>query len=410
MPASGLRTLIMFIFRYIRRFFSALAIAFASEWRIVLKDPGVLIFFLALPLAYPIAYTLVYNPEVLEKMPIAVVDDSRSPESRDLVRKIGATQAIEIYDYFPNMQDAKKLVDANEIFGILYIDSDFAHEIGRGATGHVTFFCDMALMLRFRTFAFDLTEVQIAQIGDITSNRLDMIGAESMAGGGMPVQSESFMLGDPSQGFASFVMPGILVLILQQSMVLGAVMIMGTARQRRRRHGGEDPLMPVDGPTYAVVWGKALCYVIFYIVPALFALHYIPEIFNLPHVGSAVQYLLFIFPFLLASAFFGISFGGLARDRESAFMLVVVTSVFFLFLSGLTWPRFAMPEGWQIVGDFIPATWAVQGFIQINSNNATLADVMPNFYWLWILVAAYSVLAAVAQRWLRGRNFAKTIK
>lgn len=393
----------MFIFRFIGRFVSALAIAFASEWRIVLKDPGVLIFFLALPLAYPIAYTLVYNPEVLEKMPVAVVDNSRSPESRDLVRKIGATQAVRIYDYFANLQDAKKLVDANEVFGILEIDRDYANAIGNGQTGHVTFYCDMALMLRFRTFAFDLTEVQIAEIGELTSNRLDMVGAESLATG-MPVRSESFMLGDPSQGFASFVMPGILVLILQQSMVLGAVMIMGTARQRRRRNGGYDPLMPVNGPAYAVVWGKALCYVIFYIVPALFALHFIPEIFNLPHVGSAVDYLLFIFPFLLASAFFGISFGGFARDRESAFMLVVVTSVFFLFLSGLTWPRFAMPEAWQIVGDFIPSTWAVQGFIQINSTKATLADVMPNYYWLWLLVGAYSVTAAWAQYWLRGRR------
>lgn len=378
-----------------------MAVAFAAEWRIILKDMGVLIFFLALPVAYPIVYTLVYNPEVLEKLPVAVVDNSRTAESRDLVRKIGATQAVEIYDYYPNLAEARRMVDKNEVYGILEISPDYAKEIGSGRTGHVTFYCDMALMYRFRTFAFSLTDVQIAEISDITAERLDMVGAESMTTGGMPVQSESYMLGDPEQGFASFVMPGILVLILQQSMVLGAVMIMGTSRQRRRRNDGFDPLMPVDTPSYAVVWGKALCYTIFYIVPTLFALHFIPVIFHLPHIGSPVQYLLLAFPFLLASAFFGMSFGAFARDRESAFMLVVVTSVLFLFLSGLTWPRYAMPDIWQIVGDFIPATWAVEGFIQINSNNATLADVALNYHWLWGLVAAYSTLAALAQYWLR---------
>ena len=377
-----------------------MAMAFANEWKIVLHDVGVLVFFILLPIAYPIVYTLVYNPEVLEKLPIAVVDNSRSPESRDLVRKIGSTQSIMVYDYCANLQDARKLVDENEVFGILVIDSDYARQIGRGQTGHATFYCDMALMLRFRTYAFALTEVQISEIGAITADRIEMIGAESLASG-MPVKAESYMLGDPTQGFASFVMPGIVVLILQQSLVLGAVMIMGTSRQRRRRNNGIDPDMPDNHPSYAVVWGKALCYTIFYITPTLFALHFIPEIFNLPHIGSPVQYLLLALPFLLASSFFGISFGAIARNRESAFMLVVVTSVFFLFLSGLTWPRYAMPEGWLIASNFIPATHAVEAFIQINSNGATLADVATNYYWLWGLVGAYSVLAALAQYWLR---------
>ena len=159
--------------------------------------------------------------------------------------------------------------------------------------------------------------------------------------------------------------------------------------------------MGIESPAYAVVWGKALCYTIFYIAPTIFVLHFIPEIFNLPHVGSPTQYLLLALPFLLASSFFGISIGSIARDGESAFMLVVVTSVMFLFLSGLTWPRFAMPEAWQIVGDFVPATWAVEAFIQINSNNASLWDVALNYHWLWGLTAAYSVTGAFAQYWLR---------
>lgn len=390
----------MRLLRYIQRFFGAMAQAFANEWGIILKDMGVLIFFLGLPLAYPIVYTLVYNPEVLHKMPVAIVDHSRTAESRDLIRKIAATPAVSIYDYYPNLQDAKVPVAENKVFGILEIDGDYAKAIGRGETGHVNFYCDMSLMYRFRTFAFDLTNVQIAEIGEITSERLDMIGAESVASG-MPVRSESYMLGDPEQGFASFVMPGIVVLILQQSLVLGAVMIMGTSRQRRRRNGGIDPLMPYDGPAYAVVWGKALCYTIFYIVPTIFVLHYIPVIFHLPHVGSPVQYLLMALPFLLASSFFGMTFGSMARDRESAFMLVVVTSVLFLFLSGLTWPRFAMPTVWHIFGDFIPATWAVEGFIQINGNNATLADISTNYLWLWGLVAVYSILGSLSQYWLK---------
>lgn len=394
----------MFIFRYISNWFRSLAIVFAQEWRIVLRDPGVLIFFILLPVAYPVIYTLVYNPEVVRKMPVAVVDNSRTEASRKFVRDLNASPSIEVYDYYANLNDAKIPMAENKVYGILLIPEDYSKAIGRAEQAHVTFFADMSLMLRYRTFAFALTDVQMKAINDITAERLDMAGELGESIGGLPVDSESFILGDTEQGFASFIMPGILVLILQQSMILGIVLIMGTSRQRRRLNGGRDPLMPVDRPASAFVLGKALCYTIFYIAPAIFALHWIPELFNLPHIGSAVQYLLFILPLLLASAFFGMTLGWMAKDRESVFLIIVITSVFFLFLSGLTWPRYAMPEFWQIVGNFVPATWGVEGFILINSNNATLAEVSTSYYWLWGLTIAYFVTSCAVHRYISRRR------
>lgn len=378
-----------------------MARAFAYEWRIVLGDAGILIFFVLLPLVYPIAYTLVYNPEVIEKIPVAVVDNSRTAESRSLTRDIGSTSAIEIYSYCANLNDARALMDDGQVYGILEIPADYAKCIGRGETANVMFYAEMSLLLRFRTEGFALTDVQIAEVGKITADRINMIGAPAASLSGMPVTSESFMLGDTQQGFASFVMPGILVLILQQSMVLGAAMIVGTSRQRRRLYGGRDPMMPIEGHYYAVAWGKALCYTVFYIAPSIYVLHYIPEWFNLPHHGAAIDYLLFIAPLLLASGFFGITLGWLVRDRESVFTVVVVTSVIFLFLTGLTWPRYIMPEFWQIIGDYIPATWGVEGFIRINTNNATLAESARPYYWLWGLTLAYSITAALTTRYIR---------
>lgn len=400
------------VFRSISGWFNALALVFAKEWRIIFRDPGVMIFFVLLPLAYPIAYTLVYNPEVVRRVPIAVVDNSRTAESRKLVRDFSASPTVEIYDYCANMQDARILVKENRVYGILEIPADYAKNLGRMEQSHVTFFCDMSLMLRYRALAFALADIQMKAISDITADRLDMVGELGQGVSGLPIDNSGTDMGDTQQGFASFVMPGIVVLILQQSMVLGIVMLMGTARQRRRRNGGVDPELPVERPWTAVVWGKTLCYTVFYIAPTIFALHWIPAMFNLPHIGSPVQYMLFALPFLLASGFFGLTLGALVKDRESVFMVVVVTSVFFLFLCGLTWPRYAMPEFWQIVGDFIPTTWAVQGFILINSNNATLADVSYYWLWLWGLVVAYFILATLVHRYisLRGRALFGGIK
>ena len=103
---------------------------FRNEFRRIFGDIGVMLFFIALPLAYPIAYTLIYNPEVVRKLPVAVVDNSLTPQSRDLVRKASASPSIEIYSYCPNMADARKLMAEHKVFGVMEITKDYARNIG----------------------------------------------------------------------------------------------------------------------------------------------------------------------------------------------------------------------------------------------------------------------------------------
>ena len=53
-----------------------------NQYKQILHDQGVMMFFLALPLLYPITYTLIYNPEVVTDLPMAIVDHSRTSQSR----------------------------------------------------------------------------------------------------------------------------------------------------------------------------------------------------------------------------------------------------------------------------------------------------------------------------------------
>ena len=240
---------------------------FRREFKLMVHDPGVLLFFVALPLAYPIVYTLIYNPEVVRELPVAVVDDSRTAASRDFVRKADASPSIDIYAYCPNMADAKELMAEGKVFGIMQIPGDYSKCIGRGEQAHVEFYADMSLLLRYRTFVSALTDLQLEVISDITGERISSVGLESLAAGsgGLPIKSESNFLGDTEQGFASFVIPGIVILILQQSMILGITLLGGTSRDRRRRNGGIDPKAISGVGAMASIWGKALAYVVFYI-------------------------------------------------------------------------------------------------------------------------------------------------
>lgn len=376
-----------------------------NEFRIVRKDVGALIFFIGLPLLYPLVYTLIYNPEIVTEVPVAVVDNCRTKSSRDFVRELGATQAVDIYGYASNLNEAKEMMAENKVAAIIDIPSEYEKNIENGKQTVIPIYYDLQLLLKYRALLGSITDYQVDLTTRLTMEKIDNLGAESLAVTGMPVKSESNFLGDPEQGFASFVIPGILVLILQQSMILGITLLGGSGRERRRANGMLDPLMPQNVSASQLVIGKTLCYLTIYIPISFYALHFVPEMFSLPHYGSIWQYMMFIFPLLVASAMMGQAMVWFCRDRESSFLVVVFTSVLFLFLSGLTWPLYAITGFWRWLSDLVPATWGIQGFIRINSNNASLAENATQFMWLWILAAGYFLIAwGVTARLIRRRN------
>ena len=375
--------------------FSDICRVFRTEMNAIVHDVGALLFFVVLPLFYPIVYTLIYNPEVVDNLPVAVVDNCRSAESRRLVRMIGATPELEIYDYVPDMQEARRLWAEQKVVGVVEIPADYSRRIALGEQAHVQFFCDMTLLLRYRAALNALTSVQLAAGAEITQHRIDATG---LLGGGVsasPVGVDTSFLGDTQQGFASFIIPGIVILILQQSMVLGICLLRGTEEERRRRG---IPAADSSMSSFATVFGRALTYVFFYFPATIYTLHFVPVWFHLPHQGEALQWILFILPFLSASAMFGMMLSYCLRRREDCFIYIVFTSVVFLFLSGLTWPRFAMPSLWYALADCIPATWGVEGFVRINSNAGTLYEQSGPYMWLWALTGVYFVASMILQK------------
>lgn len=381
------------------------------EFYLVFHDVGVMLFFFVLPLFYPVVYTLIYNPEITTDIPVVIVDHSRTAESRKLARMLDATQAAEIYNYAPDLPAARHIVNSHDAFGILEIPEDYARKLGRGEQAVTTFYCDMSLLLRYRTFTSALADLQLALGAEVQAAEMDNMG---MVSGAVPmsrINSEAQMLGDPTQGFASFIIPGIIVLILQQSIVLGVVMLGGTAAERRRRNGGIDP-MQVQAPAGATLLGKAFCYVALYAPIVIYVLRIVPMIFSLPHIGREWDYFLFILPMLFASVFMGQCVSWIVREREVTMLVIVFTSVVFLFLSGLTWPRYAMSPFWVLVGDLVPATWGVEGFIRMNSNGSPLYEQSHSYTMLWVLALAYFMLSYVLLRYYRrgGRYTASALE
>ena len=62
----------------------------SKEIRSTIKDEGVLIFLILVPLAYPLLYSWIYNNEVVRDVPTAIVDLSHTQTSREFIREFDA--------------------------------------------------------------------------------------------------------------------------------------------------------------------------------------------------------------------------------------------------------------------------------------------------------------------------------
>jgi ABC-2 type transport system permease protein len=124
----------------------------------------------------------------------------------------------------------------------------------------------------------------------------------------------------------------------------------------------------------------------------------VPRIFHIPQLTHYETLLLFILPYLLACIFFSMIIATFIRGRETPMMVLVFTSLIFLFISGISWPTAAMPAFWKYVGYLVPSTFGIQGFVKINSMGANLWETAFEYRMLWLQTGLYFVITCLIYR------------
>ena len=372
---------------------------FCREFKLVLHDPGILLFITFLPLAYPVIYSLIYNPELVKDVPMVVVDSDRTPLSRELVRQLGACDQVWIRGYAANLPEARRAMDGHDCFAILESPEGFERNVGRVETANAVMYADMTLLLRYRGFLVAATNVMQGLGAELMTKDINRIAplAETLATGDLlPIHNVS--MGNIRNGFDSFIMPGVLILILHQCIVL-AIGMAGGARREKGKLIGYDPHNNSRFVTATMI-GTMLCYITLLILPTIFLIHYVPLMFRFPMEGNVIAELAYLLPMVLGCFGIGFVFQAFVTERESVFVSWVVTSLIFLLLSGLIWPRYDMPGFWKACSDICPAAWGVEGFVKMNANGSTIGQLSHDYLMLWILAIGWLAAGYCAQRWL----------
>lgn len=370
---------------------------FKEELRTVLTDAGVLIFFLLVPLAYPLLYTFIYTNETIHEVPVAVVDTNHSSKSREYLRKLDATPDVKIISYCASLDEAKQLVRERNAYGVVYIPEDFSNALATGKQTSVRIYSDMGGLLYYKALLTSNTNVSLEMNGEIKLARAGNYTAQQDKVTERPIAYKEISIYNPQNGFASFLIPAVLILIIQQTLVLGVGIAAGTARE----HNQFKELTPVTRQhtgLMRIVLGKSTVYLLVYMPISVYVLGVVPQLFNLNQIGNPGTLALFTVPYLLSCIFFAMTLSGIVKRRETCILLFVFSSVPLLFISGVSWPGSALPSFWHYFSYLFPSTFGINGFLKINNMGAQLIDVRPEWAMLWGQALIYFCITVLIYR------------
>jgi ABC-2 type transport system permease protein len=367
--------------------------AFAAEWRRVLGTRSAFTLLFLAPLIYGIYYPQPYLNQILRKLPIAVVDNDLSDLSRQIVETLDASGALSVAVRTRTLAEARTAIDRGKAFAAVEIPPDAERDMLKGLSVHIPIYADATYLFMFRSTASGVATA----IGTLTSElvsrgaRSDGSLVKAKLASSSPADVLLQPIFNPVGGYASYVVPAAFILILQQTLLIGAAMLTGAALAK-------------GGGAFAGVFGRGIAHLTIYLPAVALYLIVLPRIYGFSTLGHLPELFAIATVFLLATSFMGQAVGAWFTRPENPTILLLATSLPQFFMAGFAWPREAIPEAALAFGRIFPADSAIDGLVRINQLGASIWEVGHDWLGLWCLALVYFALAVISILVTRGRR------
>ena len=340
--------------------------AWVDTLKTIAADKGVLLLIAIAPLIYGFFYPWPYVEQAVTRVPVAVVDLDHSNLSRQITRFAQASPRIDVRMVVGDERQARQALWRGEIEGYALLPRDLKRNVLRGSPAVVTVEANGSYALLNKAVLSGFAEAVGTVSAGVEIRKLQASGqsAQQAQAGRNPIGTQMVALFNPTEGYGSYVVPAVALLIIQQTLLMGVAMLVGLWAETGKHRA--------DAATWL---GRILG---FSSVGYLSGLLYFGWIFwaqDFPrgaNTGGALVLLAFYIPAICTlGALLGVWFG----NRERALQVLLFTALPMAFVSGFSWPAEALPELLQALRWLFPSTAGIQASLRLNQMGAPLVDV-----------------------------------
>ncbi len=321
----------------------------------IIKDIDLILMLIAAPIFYSFFYGSMYINKSESKVPVAILDMNHSQSSKDFVKDLNASEYIIVKEYLNSSSQIEDKLISEEVQGVVFIPSDFESNITQMRSTEIKLYLNTQRFLHSNDLNKAVNQIALAKGEEIRTKIFVSKGFSSPQAKKMsiPLKDEVTFLFNPSESYGDFLIPAILILILQQTLFMGLGQSMAKENETNKIN---ELISTADNSFFVAIIGKILFYVILYLSYAFlfFTLNY--YIFNLNFAGNYFTFLILtLFMFISMSAI-SVFIGSFFTKKIYALVLISFTSYPLFFFAGYSWPTFTMPKLIQLFSYLIPTT------------------------------------------------------
>ena len=377
---------------------------FRAEIRESFNDAGTVLIFLVAAILYPMLYSVGYVNETIREIPVAVVDLDHTSMSRQYSRMLDATEQVAVSCRPTTMQEAEQLFYQGKIHGVVLIPRSFEKNIFRGEQANVTVYCDAGRFFVYKQVYTAATFVTATMNAGVEVKGMLARGKmfDEAINRYEAISPQMFDLYNPSSGYATFIVPGILMIIIQQTLLVGIGLLFGKHYERKKLLATGSVKGRVQ--SIQVILGKSSVYVALYLVTTLVTLVLFYHWLSFPDKTNFFRIYPLLLVYLFTVSFMGIAISVWFRKRVHALMFIVFISPIVFFLCGVAWPMESLPGFIKILGYLFPTTPMLPAFLKLRIMGGGVASVKHETTVLLLQMVGYFIVALISNKIAMQRN------
>jgi len=320
----------------------------------IIRDKRTLYMILILPAFLLMLLGYSVSNEV-ENMPFAVVDLSKTPDSRAFIDQFTSSGYF-VYRYsLNNENEIIELMDRNKISAAIYIPPEFGRDLNSGEKAKAVLFINGSNQLEAQSAQLAAETISQDKAQNLIIRNLNKSGQGLT--GNKPMEVYIKYLYNPDLRRLNYMVPALIAMILQvQSMLLTALSIV-----REREQGTMEQLIVTPIKPWELMLGKILPYIIITLINVLITVALGTFWFKVPIAGNLLLLLGLSFVFILGSLGLGILISNVAKTQMQAMYLTSFgIQMPSMILSGFVFPRINMPPVVYWIGNIFPVTYFIE--------------------------------------------------
>ena len=358
-----------------------------KEFLHVRRDPRSLGLGIAIPVVLLLLFGYVLTLDV-DKVPLAIRDLSRTPESRELLSRFEGSRYFQVALRAEGYPEVEAAIDGGRVLAALVIPEDFSARVRSDRPAVVQLLLD-ASEANTATIALGYAETVVS--GYSADLEVRWAQANGLQGIRPPVDVRSRVWFNTDLESRNFIVPGLISVIM---MIIGALLTSLTVA-REWEQGTMEQLIATPVTAAELILGKLLPYFVIGMADLAVAVVMGKYLFHVPMRGSLPLLFGIAAVFLVGALSLGMLFSVVARSQLPASqMAMAFTFLPSYLLSGFVFSIDSMPPVVRAVTYIVPSRYFVKVIKGIYLKGVGLGTLAADTALLLVFGAAM-VLAAI---------------